>query len=445
MSDSLCRLAGMVSNPEEVPTPESLLAAAQERVEAKDLRGAFRALLDLLTLAPLHPDGLPAAAKLAAHLGSREDADRFAHVAADPGDPQALYDLGFTLVEQHRPVLGVRYLELCAEREPDHPLVRYELGYALFQAGEFAAALPHLARTAADASIAGPEPFAAGLLMVECHLHLGDLEAAREAFDSIDASGDEQADAQLDAVAAMIGRAARVLGRGRLDARDWYFVEQGGAALRVDHQLPRGIVGVDWIADVLLRLEALLPALDLEPERVAAAAPETRPIAAALAWRLGADLVEFDPHPDAPTLLVAKDPAELDALLPSLRQHDEDVDLFVLTLDPRVDHAIAPEVVGFFSGGVQLPWEERLAIEGRTSDDVALRRIAADDAMREGADRMLVAAMEEMDGDGEERGELERYFAALADDLVLGNADAHPARRVYAVRQVPRTFAAPDG
>lgn len=433
----------MVSNPEETPSADWLFASAQERVEAKDLRGAFRSLLELLDAEPLHLEGLAATAKLAAHLGSREDADRFAAVLAEPTDPQALYDLGFTLVEQRRPALGVRYLELCVAQAPDHPLVRYELGYALFQAGRFRDALPHLARTAGDSSIAGPEPFAANLLMVECHVHLGDLDAARETFDSIDAHGGEQVDAQLDAVAGMIGRAARILGRQRQDARDWYFIEQGGAVLRVDHELPSGTVGVDWIADVLRRLEALLPALDIEVERVYFTTPETRPIAAALAWRLGAGLAEaaeIEPHPDAPSLLVAKDPTELGDAIASLRHHDDDLHLFVLTLDPRIDQVVAPDVVGFFSGGVQLPWEERLAIEGHSPVDVSARRIAADEEMRATADRTLVAAMEEMDGDDEACDEVGRYFAALSEHLVLGNADAHPSRRVYAALEVPRTF-----
>src|SRR5690606_31664695 len=198
VSVSLCRLAGMVSNPEDGPSSESLSARVQERVESKDLRGAFRLLLELLVREPFHEEGLPAAAKLASHLGSREDADRFAAVAATKDDPQALYDLGLTLVEQRSPELGARHLARCAQLEPDHPLVRYELGYALFQAGEFARALPHLERTTEDGSLAGPEPFAAGLLRVEAHLFLGDVAAARDAFERLEAQGSGGANEHAD-------------------------------------------------------------------------------------------------------------------------------------------------------------------------------------------------------------------------------------------------------
>ena len=435
----------MVSNPESTVTVDALFAAAQAKVGDKDLRGALRVLLELLLLEPLHDEGLRAAARLASHLGSKEDADRFTAVAEEPTDPQALYDLGFTFVEQGLPGLAVRYLERCVEHEPDHPLVRYELGYALFQAGAFETALPHLARTAADGSLAGPEPFAASLLMVECHLHLGDLDAARDAFEAIDATGDAQADAQLDAIAATIARAARRFGTGRLDARDWYFIEQGGVTLRVDPELPGGTLGVDWIADLLRRLEAVVDALDVAPEVVSFVSPESKPIAAALAYRLGAQLIDaesFDPHADEPTLLVAKEPAEFVPMLTSLRVHDDDLHLFAVTLDPRVDHPIAPDIVGLFSSGVRLPWESRLEIEGRSAEDVSVRQVDEDLDMRRDADKTIVAAMQEMDGDDEEIDEAVALFKALEDALLVGNADRHPSRRVYAARQIPRTFLA---
>ena len=394
-------------------------------------------------LEPFHQEGLRAAARIAALLGSDEDSARFSAVADGPSDPQALYDVGFTFVEQGVPGLAVRYLQACVDLEPDHPLVRYELGYALFQAGAFETAIPHLVRSAADTSLAGPEPFAASLLLVECHMHLGDLDTAREMFDTIDATGDEQADAQMDAIAAMIGRAALRFGGQRLDARDWYFIEQGGVTLRVDPELPGGTLGIDWIADLLRRFEAVADGLDVRPEVVSYVAPESRPVAAALAFRLGATLVDaemFEPHQDESALLIGKEPVEFAPLLTTLRVHDDDLHLFAVTLDPRIDHPIAPDVIGLFSSGVRYPWESRIEIEGRSKEDVDVRQIDADIEMQRGADKMIVAAMQEMDGDDEVIDELQRLFGSLKEALLLGNADQHPSRRVYAARQIPRTF-----
>jgi Flp pilus assembly protein TadD len=63
--------------------------------------------------------------------------------------------------------------------QPHHDLARFSLGKALFDAGRFADALGHLDQALAKK----PDWMVVQILIGKCHQSLGDVEAARAAFE----------------------------------------------------------------------------------------------------------------------------------------------------------------------------------------------------------------------------------------------------------------------
>lgn len=417
----------MVSNAETSPSEHGpsehgLLAAAEQRIENGDPRAGLRILFDLLRLAPLHQKGLETAARLSADLGSRQEAELFAALLADPEDPQNLYDMGFTFVEAGLPEVGMNYLQLCHERVPDDFLVRYELAYALFLAGRYAEALPLLEGLTVDPNHAGPEPLAAGLLLVEAYLYAGDAERARASHERL-AAGDITGDAaaQLDALSLLLARADLFPDRETLGPREWYFIEHGGVILQVQRnplgELHRARLDAPFLAGLMRRLLIQLLALDQKPEVIQSLSDQARPIADVLARRLGVASEPFDANRGGRSLIVMLHPGEASAHLAELRDHEEGVELFALFSDPRREYPLAPEITGLWAAEIELPWSRDREEGAQACSEI-------------------LDEMDRIDGDEADlKGQL-TYYLALRDLLVLGNAGRFPSRRMLTARRV---------
>lgn len=402
------------------------LAEADERMRAGDEKGALRRLLEVLPHDPFLRDALLQTAEVTRRLGAAEESTLFSRVAADPDESQALYDLGYLLVESGLPHAGRPYLERCAELQPGHPLVRYELSYARFMGGDYRGAMELIDRLLVDDALAGPEKFAAGLLRVECLLYSGDRERARDAFEAIDVrDADRDGEQRLDAVALLLGRAA-ALGRPAADARDWHFLEQGGIVLHTGEDHPEAwvpsVASPAYLARLLLTLVEILDELGRTPRSVRTIGQAIAPLSRVLARIVDADVAPLGEPGVEPTLLMAREPSEIAPHTAGLRDMDGSEDLFVLTLDPRRDHVIAPEIVGQFAADLRLPWEPEGTEAGRPPAD-PIR-----------SEREIERELTELRGHRE--GKLARYYAALRDHVVLGNAERHPARRVFTSRRI---------
>lgn len=405
--------------PRQVPAAGPLYRAALERAKGGDLRGALRVVFDLLRVEPFHADGLARAAELAEQLGSARDAAQFRALLDDPGDAVALYDVGFSFVGSGMPELGVRYLERCLTLAPGEPRVRYELGYAYFLSGDYKGAIPLLEATFAETERAGPEPLAAGLLLVECLLYAGRAAAALEAFERVEVRSGGEAEAEVDALAGLLARAAILTHRKNKGPRDWHFIEHGGAVLHIARSGPGQLVAatasIDFLAGMVRRLEGFLVDLGHAPGQVAYARAELAPFAAALAERLSVPAVALAERAPARALLVLGEPGEATPHLSLLREHEEGLDLFALYLDPRREYPILPDVVGQFAARLELP--------GNTAAEQA--RIAA----------AIAEAAHQIEGDEGDRRALARYYGPLRELLVLGNYERYPARRMCTARR----------
>lgn len=399
---------------QEWADPAPRLMTIEERLRSGDPKGALYRLFELLQRWPTHRAGLELAAQVTGQLGAGDEAVLFSRVAADPTDPQALYDLGYLFVGSGFPAVAVGFLRLCLQREPGHPLVRYELAYALFSVGDYEDALELLDALLQDAALAAVETFSAAALRVECLVYLDRLTEAQQAFDDIDLrNAGAEGEAQVDAMAALISRAKMLAQHTPRSQRDWHFIEHGSAILHTTQHssqmwLPATLSNA-YLAAMLRRLESFVLALGRPAQAVQALDREMEPFAKVLATRLSAQFLPSGTSTQEPVLLLAREPGSLARHLGRLRTREDGEDVFCLFLDPRRDYPITPEIVGVFAADLSLPW---------TPGDLA-------------ASADLLDCVLQLDGDDGDLMVVDRYYSAVQELLTYGNYDRHPARRTF--------------
>lgn len=411
-------------------------ALAKEKAAPRD---ALRLLFDVFAVEPAHVEALALAARVAERLRAERETALFQALAQDPGDVQALFDLGYWFVESGLPRVGTAFLERCHAALPHQQQVAYELAFARCAAGEFRAALPLLERVANDDAAHGAMGFAARALLVQARVFARELDAARADFDRLSApQGDADADAQIDALAQLLARAERMTRKGEFGPREWLYVAHGAALLHVARNdrdpLPAFTAGIDWLAGMLRRLESLLAAVDVVPGRVQWIHDSMKPLALALAERLGAEPDPYRPDHDRQTLVMLKDPRDAQQFLEDLQTREEGSDLFALSVDPRLTYSVCPELVGQFATSVRLPWEERFEFTASSAQDARLAHVDRDTRSAEALADELVDSMIQLEGDEGDRKTLNRWYVPQKDLLLLGNYGAHPARRVFTPR-----------
>ena len=420
---------------------QQLFEASVDQVRRGQLRAALGTLLQSLTADPVHAGALEAASRICRLLGASDDAALFEAVAARPADAQALYALGYRMVDQGRPDVAAPLLQRALAAQPADVTIRRELAYARLQSGQFAASLAALVPLEDNPDLSETERLDVLLTLAEAALYAGDREACRQRLEHAEelVPEDDQRE-RLDALHGQLGRSARWKELSGLGLREWHFIQHAGVILKVaggyfedGTWLGRYDVldlRLDMLAFLAQRLCDLLGTLELPTEVVVPASPLAAPLAWALAQRLGAELVEdLDGVDDRPALLVAASAAELAPLAPRLVPHTGDLRVFAVALDWERDAPVCPEVAGVLARRVLLPWEARYAIDTGSS---RTRELPADERPPQELGAELLAAIEELPDDGgAARAEFEDFHRPLASALVLGNERVHPARRRF--------------
>ena len=420
---------------------QQLFETSVDQVRRGQLRAALGTLLQTLAADPVHAGALEAAGRLCRLLGAAGDGALFEAVAANPADGQALFELGYRLVDQGRPDVAAPLLQRALAADPADTAIRRELAFARLQSGQFAASLAALVPLEDNPDLSETERLDVLLTLAEAALYAGDREACRQRLEQAEelVPEDDQRE-RLDALNGQLGRSARWKELTGLGLREWHYIQHAGVILKVaggyfedGTWLGRYDVldlRLDMLAFLSKRLTDLLETLELETRAVVPASPLAAPLAWALAATLGADFVEdLAAVGDRPALLVAASAAELAPLAPQLASHNADLRVFAVALDWEHDAPVCPEVVGVMARRVLLPWEARFAIEAATS---RTREIAADERPAPAIGAELLAAIEALPDDGgAARAEFEDFHRPLAGMLVLGNERVHPARRRF--------------
>ncbi len=382
-------------------------AAALARLVEDDPRGAFDGFRWALWFTgPTPPDrerladALGVLARITVAMGHRELAERCARASTDIDDPDALYELGYELIEVGLPAIAATVLWRCLDVVPGSEQVVIEL----------VAALERLLRYGDALALLRAHPALAGGSFV-CRYHLafdaimaGELDAARDAATRLAPAPDDGDQAFMAArIAAMLARADRLAGVAPLDATDlrgWHHVVTGGVLL---HRSPHGFAEAmrgryAWLQDTrslvcagVERLAGVLAAWGMQPPCVYAPPGRDHDVLAALVTRtLG---VPRAPWPvvgvPAPGLVVAYDLADVAWRdLERLVERRPGQLLYAQAGRWVEDGPVAPDVTMLLHQSVIAPWGARLVVDG----EGATRRADPDDRPAEVVAAEIAAA-----------------------------------------------------
>ncbi len=355
--------------------------AALARLTEDDPRGAFEAFRwTLWYVGPAPVDGphladaLGVLARITVALGHRELAELCARASTDVDDPDALFALGYELIELGLPAIAATVLCRCLDVVPGSEQVVVELVAALERRLHYgdAAALLRAHPALLDDSFA-------------CRYHLGftaamsgDLATTRAVRARLAPTDDDQhfMTARLDALLARADRVAAVTALDGDDLRGWHYVATGGVLLhRSPHGVEAGMRGrYAWLQDsaALLRtgvdrLRAVLVARGLAPVCVYAPPGRDHELVAEVVARVLA--VPRAPWPavgvPAPGLIAAYDLADVAwADLERLVDRRADQLLFAHASRWVEDGPVAPDVTTLLHQSVIPPWGARLVVDG---------------------------------------------------------------------------------
>jgi hypothetical protein len=311
-------------------------------------------------------------ADAAAAVGDRALADASRRLAADVDDPDAMYDLGYRLVEARLPAIAATILRRCHAAVGNSEQVVTELVAAL----EGMLAYPEAAAFLRDHPLLA-ESFLCRYLYAFDATLAGDLAAARAMVPRLAPAGADQ-EVMAGRIAGFLARADRIAGAARLDATDlrgWHHVITGGI---LTHLSPYGFDEpmhgrFAWLQDSgprivtgVARLARVLAAWGVAPPCVYAPPGRGHEILAILVGeRLGVPVAAWPAvGVPAPGVVAIYDLGDVDPRdLARLIDVRADQIVYAHAVPWTVDHAVAPDVAMLLAQTVVPPWGEGLALD----------------------------------------------------------------------------------
>ncbi|HET6582906.1 MAG TPA: hypothetical protein VFG69_05660 [Nannocystaceae bacterium] len=360
---------------------------------------------------------------------------------------QALYDLGYELIEHDLPEIAATFLARACEVAPGHPGLLSELCAALERANLNAEAVQWLESSASALA----ESFVLRYLLAWNALMTGDLGRARAQVATLTRPADENERAMVHRMRGVLARAEAVATSTPLDPRDlrgWHFVLNGGLLLHVSpHGFDEGMNGryafrqdpEAMCHEALVRLRHVTIGLDLQLTSVLTLRdPDSAALGAATAKFLGLPARPFGEVLDAPGLVVVYDLANLrDEDVADLQSHRPGQVLWTHASEWTRDQPLAGDIVTYLYQVNASPWGERLAFDPQHG---GARRMPRDPAPTEVlADRVLAAQPD--DGGLADLDDLDRLARAverLSGDHAAGAFRSYgPRRRQWSGGPVP--------
>ena len=326
-------------------------------------------------------------AQIGAEIANEEFALKVRRVADAADDLQALYDLGYELIEQSLPDIAATVLARANEIAPNDPTILSELVVALERSGHSSEACLVL-RQAPE--LIEENPLFLYLLTFNS-LMTGDLVEPKQLLPRLQLRCEPSESWMAERIDGMLQRADALQGICPLDLKDlrgWHFVLTGGLLLNLSpYGLDDGMNGryaytqdsEDRVFAGIQRLNAVIdtwkisvPCVFVLPDRDSAI------LAHAVAQIRSCPLQEWTPENcQAPGLIVAYDLRQLDSdLLEHLIQHHPRQLLWSHASCWTQDQWVTADLTTYLYQYNLSPWEETLnqlpAIEG-TVEELATR------------------------------------------------------------------------
>lgn len=419
---------------------------------AGDVHTAFRQLRPLLRYPSglaVWPELLDRFAKICDGIAGAELHDK-ARAVADVRDPQhlqALYDLGFDLIEHGVPDVAATFLAHACELAPGHAELLAELCAALERAGLHAEAV----RWLEGSPTATEDSFVLRYLLGWNAAMTGDLDRVRRQMSTLSRPADANERAMVHRLSGVLTRADVVAHTTKLDRRDlrgWHFVLNGSVLLHLSpYGFDDGMNGryaytqdtETTCHEALFRLRHAFISLDVSPTMVLALGdPDSLALGTAAARFLGVPMRPFAEAHEAAGLVVAYDLANAPPEARSdLQQHRPGQILWTHASEWTEDLPIAGDIVTYLYQTNVSPWGERLAVDPATrTTKTFAREDAASDVL---ADRVLATTIEPdalRDLDALDR--IARAIETLSGDHAAGLFRSYgPRRRQWSGGPVP--------
>jgi hypothetical protein len=369
--------------------------AALDRLSDNDPAGAFDGFRWALWYAGPAPvererlaDALGVLARITVAMGHREVAELCARASTDVDDPDALFALGYELIEVGLPAIAATVLRRCLDVVPGSEQVVIELVAALERVLRYGDAADVLRAHGklVDDSFACRYHLAFDAVMSGA-LDEARLIAARLGDDAATSDDERFMAARIGALLARADRVAAVTPLDATDLRGWHYVVTGGVLLhRSPHGFDAGMRGrYAWLQDSrallmtgALRLRELLAGWSVAPPVVyALPGPDHERVAEVVARVLG---VPRAPWPalgvPAPGIVAAYDLADVPWRdLERLVERRDGQLLFAHASRWVEDGPVAPDVTTLLHQSVIPPWGARLVVDAAG----ATRRAEADE------------------------------------------------------------------
>jgi hypothetical protein len=353
-------------------------------------------------------------ARIAAANSDEELAALVRKAAVDPDDVQALYDLGYQLIERSLHDLAATVLVRAHARVPNHVGLLQELISALegmeanAEAVRFLEAAPELVQ----------EHAMLRYLLAFNALMTGDLETPRRLLPRLEvlcrpspgtpAEEAEFLEVIVTRIREFLARAEALRGVAPLDSRDlrgWHFVVTGGVLLHLSpYGFDEGMTGrYAYLQDsergcleAIRRVEAVLARAGRMPSRVLILPDRDSAILGhATARLLGVPAVPLPEDGDASGLVVAYDLHQLEPeLLARLRPHRPGQVLWSHALLWTEPSPFVPDLNTFLYQVNTPPWGQRLRVSPETGK---AEQVPAEDGSVESLAERLASAKLEAD------------------------------------------------
>lgn len=325
-------------------------------------------------------------ARIAAANSDEQLAALVRKTAVDPDDVQALYDLGYQLIERSLHDLAATVLVRAHARVPDHVGLLQELVSAL----EGMEAHAEAVRLLEAAPELVEEHAMLRYLLAFNALMTGDLETPRRLLPRLEvlcrpspgapAEEAEFLEVIVTRIREFLARADALRGVTPLDSRDlrgWHFVVTGGVLLHLSpYGFDEGMNGrYAYLQDsergcleAIRRVEAVLAHAGRSPSRVLILPDRNSAILGhATARLLGVPAVPLPEDGDAPGLVVAYDLHQLEPeLLARLRPHRPGQVLWSHALLWTEPSPFVPDLNTFLYQVNMSPWGQRLRVSPDT-------------------------------------------------------------------------------
>ena len=269
--------------------------------------------------------------------------------------PYAYFEAAFALTDARRFDLAIMLLSKCNELQPNDPIVKYELGFALMATSRVKEAIKHFEdaiRMAAD--------FDTTLNLSVCYVLTREIARAKELTAKLASlASDSDEIREVNHRQMVLKRLESMSAKKSLTAQDWLYVLYGSVLLsqketkgeREEHK---------GIAEILLYLKGILEGLSLEVEIIEYYNTQSRPLA-----KIFSELMELPmdsykgPNRPEHCLLIMDWATDLIGPHEVFIDNSEKRIFFSYALTKSEPLPLVPDIVGCLVDEPVMPWDQK--------------------------------------------------------------------------------------